>query len=226
MFWVPVWFLHASVFSWRQFFHFHALCVCVCVRAYAYSTGYQAFGPFWFHLSGPDWVWSQSIRVLCVPVCQWVPGESHDTFEWKELHQSFSFEPGEPFCACMFCHFCVRQVDEVMLTLKQAFSTAAALQSNKTEIQLCEACPMHDLHKLCERIEGDSHPWGLVFGIIHKHIDPWGASEREWDFLFPPLFPGLYPPRAKLAIQKYLSQLTDNEQAEIFERVQVLVRSS
>lgn len=32
---------------------------------------------------------------------------------------------------------------------------------------------------------------------------------------------GLYPPRAKLAIQKYLSQLTDNEQAEIFERVQV-----
>uniref|UniRef100_A0A673CWW3 TBC1 domain family member 4 n=1 Tax=Sphaeramia orbicularis TaxID=375764 RepID=A0A673CWW3_9TELE len=77
-------------------------------------------------------------------------------------------------------------VDEVMLTLKQAFSTAAALQSNKTLIQLCEACPMHDLHKLCERIEG------------------------------------LYPPRAKLAIQKYLSQLTDNEQVEIFERVQRL----
>uniref|UniRef100_A0A8D3CER2 TBC1 domain family member 4 n=1 Tax=Scophthalmus maximus TaxID=52904 RepID=A0A8D3CER2_SCOMX len=77
-------------------------------------------------------------------------------------------------------------VDEVMLTLKQAFSTAATLQSNKTPIQLCEACPMHDLHKLCERIEG------------------------------------LYPPRAKLAIQKYLSQLTDNEQAEIFERVQRL----
>ncbi|XP_041662397.1 TBC1 domain family member 4 isoform X3 [Cheilinus undulatus] len=77
-------------------------------------------------------------------------------------------------------------VDEVMLTLKQAFSTAAALQSNKTPIQLCEACPMHDLHKLCERIEG------------------------------------LYPPRAKLAIQKYLSQLTDNEQVDIFERVQRL----
>ncbi|KAM9710423.1 TBC1 domain family member 4 isoform 2-T2 [Menidia menidia] len=77
-------------------------------------------------------------------------------------------------------------VDEVMLTLKQAFSTAAALQSNKTPIQLCEACPMHDLHKLCERIEG------------------------------------LYPPRAKLTIQKYLSQLTDNEQADIFERVQKL----
>uniref|UniRef100_A0AAQ5X7M3 TBC1 domain family member 4 n=1 Tax=Amphiprion ocellaris TaxID=80972 RepID=A0AAQ5X7M3_AMPOC len=77
-------------------------------------------------------------------------------------------------------------VDEVMLTLKQAFTTAAALQSNKTPIQLCEACPMHDLHKLCERIEGTS---------------------REL---------------TKLAIQKYLSQLTDNEQAEIFERVQKL----
>ncbi|XP_037645412.1 TBC1 domain family member 4 isoform X2 [Sebastes umbrosus] len=77
-------------------------------------------------------------------------------------------------------------VDEVMMTLKQAFTTAAALQSNKTPVQLCEACPMHDLHKLCERIEG------------------------------------LYPPRAKIAIQKYLSQLTDNEQVEIFERVQRL----
>ncbi|XP_074047913.1 TBC1 domain family member 4 isoform X2 [Macrotis lagotis] len=75
-------------------------------------------------------------------------------------------------------------VDEVMLTLKQAFSTAATLQSAKTQIKLCEACPMHSLHKLCERIEG------------------------------------LYPPRAKLVIQRHLSSLTDNEQADIFERVQ------
>ncbi|XP_074902168.1 TBC1 domain family member 4 isoform X7 [Buteo buteo] len=71
-----------------------------------------------------------------------------------------------------------------MLTLKQAFSTAAALQNAKTQIKLCEACPMHSLHKLCERIEG------------------------------------LYPPRAKLVIQRHLSSLTDNEQADIFERVQ------
>ncbi|XP_072542368.1 TBC1 domain family member 4 isoform X2 [Salminus brasiliensis] len=81
-------------------------------------------------------------------------------------------------------------VDEVMLTLKQAFSTAAALQSSKTQVKLCEACPMHNLHKLCERIEG------------------------------------LYPPRAKLAIQKQLSLLSDNEQADIFERVQRLKPSS
>ncbi|XP_063069096.1 TBC1 domain family member 4 [Engraulis encrasicolus] len=75
-------------------------------------------------------------------------------------------------------------VDEVMLTLRQAFTTAANLRNDKTLVKLCEACPMHALHKLCERIEG------------------------------------LYPPRAKLAIQKYLSQLSDNEQVDIFERVQ------
>ncbi|XP_077071713.1 TBC1 domain family member 4 isoform X3 [Siphateles boraxobius] len=81
-------------------------------------------------------------------------------------------------------------VDEVMLTLKQAFTTAAAMESSKNQIKLCEACPMHDLHKLCERIEG------------------------------------LYPPRAKLAIQKYLSQLSDNEQVNIFERVQKMKPAS
>nr|XP_005167834.1 TBC1 domain family member 4 isoform X4 [Danio rerio] len=81
-------------------------------------------------------------------------------------------------------------VDEVMLTLKQAFTTAAALQSSQNQIKLCEACPMHDLHKLCERIEG------------------------------------LYPPRAKLAIQKYLSQLSDNEQVNIFEQVQKMKPAS
>ncbi|MEE6470986.1 hypothetical protein FKM82_009131 [Ascaphus truei] len=77
-----------------------------------------------------------------------------------------------------------------MLTLKQAFSTAAAQQNAKTQVKLCEACPMHALHKLCERIEG------------------------------------LYPPRAKLVIQKQLSMLSDNEQADIFERVQKMKATS
>uniref|UniRef100_A0A8C9SKN4 TBC1 domain family member 4 n=1 Tax=Scleropages formosus TaxID=113540 RepID=A0A8C9SKN4_SCLFO len=97
-----------------------------------------------------------------------------------------------------YCLICIsltvllppRQVDEVMLTLKQAFGTAAALRSSRTQVKLCEACPMHDLHKLCERIEG------------------------------------LYPPRAKLAIQTYLSQLTDSEQVDIFERVQKIKPAS
>ncbi|XP_036915238.1 TBC1 domain family member 4 isoform X1 [Sturnira hondurensis] len=97
-------------------------------------------------------------------------------------------ESAEPGLSQYICYVfqCASEslVDEVMLTLKQAFSTAAALQSAKTQVKLCEACPMHSLHKLCERIEG------------------------------------LYPPRAKLVIQRHLSSLTDNEQADIFERVQ------
>ncbi|XP_051881522.1 TBC1 domain family member 4 isoform X4 [Pristis pectinata] len=96
-----------------------------------------------------------------------------------------SVEPGLNQYVC-YVFQCANEslVDEVMLTLKQAFSTAAALQNAKTQIKLCEACPMHYLHKLCERIEG------------------------------------LYPPRAKLAIQRHVSLLSDNEQADIFERVQ------
>ncbi|XP_070693811.1 TBC1 domain family member 4 isoform X3 [Pempheris klunzingeri] len=114
--------------------------------------------------------------------CQGIKQSDHFGFICRDQSES-----GPSLYVC-FVFQCASEslVEEVMLTLKQAFTTAAALQSNKTQIQLCEACPMHDLHKLCERIEG------------------------------------LYPPRAKLAIQKYLSQLNDNEQVEIFERVQRL----
>ncbi|KAM9856468.1 TBC1 domain family member 1 isoform 2-T2 [Aulostomus maculatus] len=45
-------------------------------------------------------------------------------------------------------------VDEIMLTLKQAFSVAALQENAKTRSQQCESCPMQQLHKLCERIEG------------------------------------------------------------------------
>ncbi|XP_054470761.1 TBC1 domain family member 4 isoform X2 [Anoplopoma fimbria] len=114
--------------------------------------------------------------------CQGVKQSDHFGFICRDQSEA---GPSQYVCYVFQCAS-ESLVDEVMMTLKQAFTTAAALQSNKTQIQLCEACPMHDLHKLCERIEG------------------------------------LYPPRAKLAIQKYLSKLTDNEQAEIFERVQRL----
>ncbi|KAM3607977.1 uncharacterized protein V6R79_017062 [Siganus canaliculatus] len=118
--------------------------------------------------------------------CQGIKQSDHFGFICRDQSES---GPSQYVC---FVFQCANEslVDEVMLTLKQAFTTAAALQSNKTQVQLCEVCPMHDLHKLCERIEG------------------------------------LYPPRAKLAIQKYLSQLTDNEQVEIFERVQRLKPAS
>lgn len=60
------------------------------------------------------------------------------------------------------CHFvcyvfqCTDEslVDEIMLTLKQAFSVAALLQNAKTQSQQCDSCPMQQFHKLCERIEG------------------------------------------------------------------------
>ncbi|XP_077153357.1 TBC1 domain family member 4 isoform X2 [Ranitomeya variabilis] len=102
-----------------------------------------------------------------------------------------SLEPGiNQYVSYVFQCATEALVDEVMLTLKQAFSTAAALQNAKTQIKLCEACPMHALHKLCERIEG------------------------------------LYPPRAKLVIQRQLSLLSDNEQADIFEKVQKMKATS
>ncbi|KAL2780114.1 TBC1 domain family member 1 isoform 2 [Daubentonia madagascariensis] len=49
--------------------------------------------------------------------------------------------------------FC-SQVDEIMMTLKQAFTVAAVQQTAKAPAQLCEGCPLQGLHKLCERIEG------------------------------------------------------------------------
>ncbi|XP_031991979.1 TBC1 domain family member 1 isoform X4 [Hylobates moloch] len=45
-------------------------------------------------------------------------------------------------------------VDEIMMTLKQAFTVAAVQQTTKAPAQLCEGCPLQGLHKLCERIEG------------------------------------------------------------------------
>uniref|UniRef100_A0A3P9NLI0 TBC1 domain family member 1 n=1 Tax=Poecilia reticulata TaxID=8081 RepID=A0A3P9NLI0_POERE len=63
------------------------------------------------------------------------------------------------------CHFvcyvfqCTDEslVDEIMLTLKQAFSVAALQQNAKTQSQQCDSCPIQQLHRLCERIEG-LHP--------------------------------------------------------------------
>ncbi|RXN25578.1 TBC1 domain family member 1 isoform X2 [Labeo rohita] len=48
-------------------------------------------------------------------------------------------------------------VDEIMLTLKQAFSVAALQQNSRTQGQQCDSCPLQQLHKLCDRIEG-LHP--------------------------------------------------------------------
>uniref|UniRef100_A0A8P0NR29 TBC1 domain family member 4 n=1 Tax=Canis lupus familiaris TaxID=9615 RepID=A0A8P0NR29_CANLF len=132
------------------------------------------------HASAPSHVQPSDSEKNRTMLFQGIKHVDHFGFICRE-----SPEPGLSLYIC-YVFQCASEslVDEVMLTLKQAFSTAAALQSAKTQIKLCEACPMHSLHKLCERIEG------------------------------------LYPPRAKLVIQRHLSSLTDNEQADIFERVQ------
>uniref|UniRef100_A0A8C5ID24 TBC1 domain family member 4 n=1 Tax=Gouania willdenowi TaxID=441366 RepID=A0A8C5ID24_GOUWI len=72
------------------------------------------------------------------------------------------------------CHFvcyvfqCTDEslVDEIMLTLKQAFYVAAQQQSAKTQNQQCDGCPMQQLHRLCERIEG----WTLSWNFLTKRI--------------------------------------------------------
>uniref|UniRef100_F6SIC0 TBC1 domain family member 4 n=1 Tax=Ornithorhynchus anatinus TaxID=9258 RepID=F6SIC0_ORNAN len=45
-------------------------------------------------------------------------------------------------------------VDEIMMTLKQAFTVAAVQQTCRGPAQLCEDCPMQSLHRLCEKIDG------------------------------------------------------------------------
>ncbi|CAI5783776.1 TBC1 domain family member 1 isoform X3 [Podarcis lilfordi] len=67
-------------------------------------------------------------------------------------------------------------VDEIMMTLKQAFTVAAIQQTAKAQVQLCEGCPMQCLHKLCERIEG-LHPSKTKLEI-QKHLTTLNNQEQ------------------------------------------------
>lgn len=53
-----------------------------------------------------------------------------------------------------------------MLTLKQAFSVAALQQNSRTQSQQCDSCPLQQLHKLCDRIEGET---STVCHITHGY---------------------------------------------------------
>lgn len=58
-------------------------------------------------------------------------------------------------CALKVCFFPpLIQVDEIMLTLKQAFSKAVEWKKSNPQWQQCDACPLLQFHRLCERIEG------------------------------------------------------------------------
>ncbi|XP_078072041.1 TBC1 domain family member 1 isoform X6 [Mustelus asterias] len=82
------------------------------------------------------------------------------------------------------CHFvcyvfqCTNEalVDEIMLTLKQAFTAAAVHQNMKIQAQLCEGCPMSCLHKLCEKIEG-LHP-SKAKVEIQKHLSTFNNKDQ------------------------------------------------
>lgn len=66
-----------------------------------------------------------------------------------------------PFCG---------QVDEIMLTLKQAFSVAASEKSSRTPNLQCESCPMQQLHRLCDRIEGQNRTHLLLPGKRNNDV--------------------------------------------------------
>ncbi|XP_069712277.1 TBC1 domain family member 1 isoform X3 [Phaenicophaeus curvirostris] len=67
-------------------------------------------------------------------------------------------------------------VDEIMMTLKQAFTVAAVQQTSKAQPQLCEGCPMQSLYKLCERIEG-LHPSKTKLEL-QKHLTTLDTQEQ------------------------------------------------
>ncbi|XP_075203074.1 TBC1 domain family member 1 isoform X3 [Anomaloglossus baeobatrachus] len=82
------------------------------------------------------------------------------------------------------CHFvcyvfqCANEslVDEIMLTLKQAFSVAAVQQNTKPHLFVCDGCPMQCMHKLCEKIEG--LPPSKTKLELQKHITTLNNDEQ------------------------------------------------
>ncbi|XP_048456691.1 TBC1 domain family member 1 isoform X3 [Rhincodon typus] len=82
------------------------------------------------------------------------------------------------------CHFvcyvfqCTNEalVDEIMLTLKQAFTAAAVHQNMKIQAQLCEGCPLTCLHRLCKKIEG--LPPSKAKVEIQKHLSTFDNRDQ------------------------------------------------
>ncbi|XP_048391048.1 TBC1 domain family member 1 isoform X2 [Stegostoma tigrinum] len=82
------------------------------------------------------------------------------------------------------CHFvcyvfqCTNEalVDEIMLTLKQAFTAAAVHQNMKIQAQLCEGCPMTCLHRLCKKIDG--LPPSKAKVEIQKHLSTFDNRDQ------------------------------------------------
>ncbi len=65
-------------------------------------------------------------------------------------------------------------VDSIMTTLRQSFNVA--LQKSKLHV-ICGTCPMHQLHKLCQTLEGQSPE--KAHGILLKQLETLSESERS-----------------------------------------------
>ncbi|KAG7268083.1 hypothetical protein CRUP_027561, partial [Coryphaenoides rupestris] len=78
-----------------------------------------------------------------------------------------------------------KKVDEIMLTLKQAFSVAAQQQSVRTQSQQCDSCPMQQLHRLATSEQEENE---LVMASLrrlyeerqkdHQHTGPSGDRKQ------------------------------------------------
>lgn len=86
--------LYASVFSWRHFFHFHAFVFFVCVLHRVSSIRTTLVSSVGTRLSLVPA--SMCALFSSVPASPWWV-----THLWMKITPSFSFEPGEPFCACL-----------------------------------------------------------------------------------------------------------------------------
>ncbi|XP_072039831.1 LOW QUALITY PROTEIN: TBC1 domain family member 1-like [Amphiura filiformis] len=65
-------------------------------------------------------------------------------------------------------------VESIMGTLRQAFNTALA---NSRLHVICETCPMHQLHKLCEQVQGQ--PPDKVHIILNKQLQTLTEIQRD-----------------------------------------------
>uniref|UniRef100_A0A9J8AK04 TBC1 domain family member 4 n=1 Tax=Cyprinus carpio carpio TaxID=630221 RepID=A0A9J8AK04_CYPCA len=93
-------------------------------------------------------------------------------------------------------------VDEIMLTLKQAFSVAALQQNSRTQSQQCDSCPLQQLHKLCDRIEGEmstachiTHVYHVLSLVFEQKARP--KSDQEGNELIVSCLRQLYEERQK-----------------------------
>lgn len=83
------------------------------------------------------------------------------------------------------------QVDEIMMSVKSAFKSA--FEQNKLHMnQICTMCPLHQLQKLCQEINGKGISLFLILAgnLIRKYLTYIGSMASS---SFPPNQPMTIP---------------------------------